>query len=244
MSTRSVLAMEVHHMNIRHLLLLFIFATLLRPTDIVWSGAPAGGVCFREIHLAHICQGPMNNGQSCTVSAPGCEPNASPDCPGGQCVVDYTTPTVVTADVTIMFDKETSTWESPQRSLGPALTALLCVNKNGKHCFTETYRLDPQSNCAIDTVWMGQAGCVEEQEVGVNISKSQLVNLFRYYVPEGLFNPDGDLAEGLRQLYGKTGVPVVTDFTTPAAANDHNGDNTGSVAKFTAKLRFVSAVLP
>lgn len=235
-------------MNTRSLPLLVMFVTLLGLTDSAWSGAPAGGVCFREQHLAHVCSEGQNNGQQCTVSpADNCDP-VTPACPGGLCVVDYTTPKAVRAEVTIMFDKKTSTWAAPQVGLGPALTVLVCVRKKvlSKHCFTETYRLDRQICQQIpDAIYMGTAGCIEEHEVGeLNVTEDGLIILFRYFVPEGHLNPDGDLAQGLRDLYGTTGIPVVTDFRSPGKADDHTGDNTGSVAFFIAILKFVSAVSP
>lgn len=234
-------------MNFRHLLTSFILMTLL-PVGSAWAGGAQGSPCIREASLIeHVCQGGSNDGQQCTVTPTTLVvPCAfsSDDCPGGTCVIDYTTSKVVTAKVTIMADEHTSTWLSPQTGLGPAVTFLVCVKKNGEHCFTETYVPPSPAQCEEDSVYMGLGvSCVTEFEVdGFNVDKEILKNNFQFYVPEGLCNPDGDFAQGLRDLFETTGIPVVTDFGASGGTDDHADDVTGSVMHFTAKIRFVSGV--
>jgi hypothetical protein len=159
-------------------------------------------------------------------------------------VIDYTSSKVVRADVWIMFDEHSSTYEAPHTSLGPAVTFLVCVKKNGKHCFTETYRPPLAANpCSAGQILLGQFGCVSEAEVTPQaVTKEYLIDNWQYLIPEGHFNPDGDFAQGLRDLFEVTGVPVFTDFASSSGIDDHAGDNTGSVLRFVAKLRFVSGV--
>jgi hypothetical protein len=128
--------------------------------------------------------------------------------------------------------------------LGPSVTFLVCVNKNGKHCFTETYVPPSPAQCEDGSVYMGLGpSCVTESEVsGFVLEKEILKNNFQFYVPEGLCNPDGDFAQGLRDLFETTGIPVVTDFGAPGGIDDHVDDATGSVMDFTAKIRFVNGV--
>lgn len=227
-------------MSFRHRLTGFIFMTLL-PVGSAWAGGGLGCPGQRESLLAHVCKGGANSGQQCDVSF-NCNPTSN-DCPGGQCVIDYTTPKVATAKVTIMADEDTSTWLSPQTGLGPAVTFLVCVKKNGEHCFTETYVPPSPAQCA-GSVYLGLGvNCVTEFNIaGFNVDKEALQNFFQFYVPEGLCNPDGDFAQGLRDVLEQTGIPVVTDFGASGDTDDHVDDATGSVMRFTAKIRFVSGV--
>lgn len=230
-------------MSFQHRLIGFIFMTLL-PVGSAWAGGGLGCPGQRESLLAHVCKGGANSGQQCGVSF-DCNPTSN-DCPGGQCVIDYTTPKVVTAKVTILADEDTSTWLTPQVGLGPAVTFLVCVKKNGEHCFSETYVPPSPAHCEENSVYMGLGvNCVTEFNIAAfnNDDKEVLQNNFQFYVPEGLCNPDGEFAQGVRDLVETTGIPVVTDFgASGSTADDHGDDVTGSVMHFTAKIRFVSGV--
>jgi hypothetical protein len=231
-------------MNYRRTWFSLSLAIFLTTPHWAWAGAANGCAGIRESFLAHVCDGGSKNGQACAIDF-NCGPPTSGDCPGGACVIDYTTSKVVKADVTILFDEETSTYEAPQTSLGPALTFVVCVRKKGEHCFTETYRPPAAGNPCGPTasILLGSFGCVSEAEVAaVTMSKQYLIDNWQYFVPEGLNNPDGDLANELRQLFEVTGIPVLADFSSSGGVDDHTGDNTGSAMHFTAKLRFVSGL--
>jgi hypothetical protein len=125
-----------------------------------------------------------------------------------------------------------------------ALTLLLCVTYQGQHCFSETYleeefnviSLPPFNASNSETsVWGGYGNLTALQR------RAKLLQNFKFSAPEGLLNQDGDLAQGLRDLFQVTGLPIITDIGGAGSVHfdDHGGDLTGSVLRFDATLRFI-----
>jgi hypothetical protein len=227
-------------MNSRGVFLGIFLITAVAAPRSIWAGAGQTSSCDRELSFAHVCEGGMRGGLACQVTGPGCNPTTV-DCPGGACVLDYTTPKSFAVEVTLIFDKNTSTYAAPETSLGSGLTMLLCVQKGGTHCLTQTYRPGMECGGSADFVRMGNVfGCVQESQIGgFSTNKNTILNNWRYFSPEGR-NADGGFVQELRDLLEVTGIPVVTDIVKSSGGEDHNGDSTGSVARFKAKIRFVS----
>jgi len=236
-------------MSSRHLLTGLALIALLMPAGTAWAGAAVGDPCTREsFFIAHVCQGGSKDGQQCTVVPTSVTPCvfSTSDCPGGTCVIDYTSKKEIKAKLSLMVDDNVSKWGAPQRTLGRAFTFLLCVKKQGEQsCFTETYQ-EPQPSDAIDLLPFF-ADVTEDKLAGVSLvgdtqqQQQFLLQNWQFFVLDGSPNPEGGLAQELRDLFKVTGVPVITDIGEPESifVDDHTGDLTGTVLRVDIKLRFV-----
>jgi len=237
-------------MSYRHLLPSLAFSASLLATGTAWAGA--GNVntpCLREqILIPHVCQGGDQDGQECSVTAQGSEDCVvidDGDCgEGGACVIDYTTNKQVTAQVSVMLDDDATT---DGESVNRALTILLCVKHQGEsHCFTETYLGDLDLNELITIPPListnGESGWAVYDTLTKQERLAETVLRFKFSAPELTTNPDTDLAQALRDLFGVTGIPVVTDIKPASKVHfdNHVADATGSVLRFQATLRFVN----
>ena len=249
-----------------------VVATLTTPT-VLWAGA--GNVnyhCIRDaVLLPHVCSGGASEGQQCSVSwqvtgiGPlDCLVIDQGDCgPQGTCVIDYTSGHRIKTEVVLMLDDDATMYDTATASQIPinkALTLLLCVEHKGtRHCFTETYLGDPASSSHPillppfspngEQGWRDTYGGLTKSE-----QQKQIIKNFHFSAPEGLINPEGDLAQKLRDLFQVTGLPVLTTMrpapprlmkSRPRPANnigfdDHMDDLTGSVLYFEGALRFIA----
>jgi hypothetical protein len=219
---------------------LALIASLL-PAGPAWTGAPQGNTCVRESMLAHVCVGGANHGAQCEVHWNGQTPcglvTDSPGCPGGQCLIAYTSPEITT-QLSVMVDQNVTPWNPPLRVLSQrkALTFLLCGSRAGQpYCFTETYQAEDPT--ALPYV----GGVTENSLTSPFIDKPYLLERWQFFAPEGVLNPQSALAQGLRNLFQVTGIPVITGIGAADSIriDKHTGDRTGSVLRFTVKLRFV-----
>jgi len=238
-------------MNYRYLFSSFTFLALLLTAGSVWAGA--GNVntpCLREQTLIpHVCQGGTQDGQECSVDAEGfedCVVTDNGDCgEGGKCVIDYTSDKEIKAQVSVMLDDDATT---DQESVNRALTILLCVKHEGEsHCFTETYLGDLSNNKVISIPPLGvslsgESGWAVYDNLTKQEQLAETVLRFQFSAPELTTNPDTDLAQALRDLFGVTGIPVVTEIKPASKVHfdNHIADATGSVLRFNAILRFVN----
>jgi len=239
-------------MNYRYLFPSFIFLVLLLTAGSVWAGA--GNVntpCLREQTLIpHVCQGGVNDGGSCTVDADGfedCVVTDNGDCgEGGKCVIDYTSKQKIKTQISVILDDDAIV-PTDQQSVNRALTILLCVKHKGQsHCFAETYLGDLSQNKLITLPPLitteGESGwAIYDTFTKQGQLLAETERRFQFSAPELTTNPDTDLAQELRDLFGVMGIPVVTEIKPASKVHfdDHIDDPTGSVLRFNAILRFV-----
>jgi hypothetical protein len=216
-------------MHSRWLLLLIgsAFTLLLPFANMVWAGAPHSDPSTREDHLAHICQGGDNNEDEC-------DPTMANQCPNGQCVINFVGQSF-SAEVTLSQDDVINQGGAPTAG---TLAVLLKVKNNG-----QTYLLSEISPVLFNSV--------ESQSIITTANTfSDLHDLFLFFPLEGIFanqyQTDGVIAEGLRQLLGATGVPVVVGIKKKFTKTDHSGDDDplASVLSLKITLRFVSQLIP
>jgi hypothetical protein len=209
--------------------------------------------CLREQNLfPHICKGGANAEESCSVTAdgfPDCVVIDNGDCgEGGKCVIDYTSKKEIKVKISVMLDDDATT---DQQSVNRALTILLCVKHQGEsHCFTETYlgdlssTLKPINIPPLITTGESNSWGVYETFTTQTQALAETVHRLGFSAPEGLLmtNPEGDLAQELRDLFEVTGLPVVTDIGPASSVHfdNHVDDLTGSVLRFDATLRFIN----
>ena len=212
----------------------------------IWAGGAGNGTpAVREAwFLPHICTAGPNTGLPCTVHWDGQadgEGVVSDDCPGA-CVIDYESDRF-RGDFFVMVDEDTSI---PKAAYVPVVTALLCVEKDGtSHCFTESYRPHNEDGFEFDSLALPLVmpeddliSSTEDSVFGLPAGRRSMLRFWKFFS----LNPDSDLPQALRDLYGKTGNVVVTDIRR-IQTDDHTGDATGSVLRFHMIMRFVQPLL-
>ena len=249
-------------MNCRYLFPSFIFLVLLLTAGSAWAGAGNQITpCLREQNLIpHVCQGGAHPGESCTVAAEGfedCVVNDNGDCgEGGKCIIDYTNKQKIKAQISVIVDDDaTILYDDPTTpddySANRALTILLCVKHQGQsHCFAETHLgdsslpLEPIDFSPLHSTGESNDWAVYDTFTTRKQALAETVRRFQFSAPEGLvmINPEGDLAQKLRDLFEVTGLPVVTDIGPASSVHfDYHADDlTGSVLRFKATLRFIN----
>ena len=221
-------------MSYRYLVTALALAALLLPAGTAWTAAPEHE--DREAAFAHVCTGGPNKGQSCTPPAEG---QKNP-CPKSQCEIDYITKPngealTITGTLTIIVNENVIDWNNPRSPLDITLTTVLLEVKKGgqSHLLTQTY----QNCCKIpngDETMPGWFELAAESNLGIISLHDKDLNGFISQQPEST------LAQGLRDLFQRTGIPIIMETAKEFDLSNHAGDLLGSAVRFKVKIRFVN----
>jgi hypothetical protein len=188
--------------------------------------AHAGGPLpdTREDDFAHVCKGGANAGDSCSI------PTEETDCPRSRCVVDATTK-AIHGTVTVIAHDAVTDW-STGRADAQALTLLLEVRSpdGTKQLLAATYQdlVAPQNPPSAP----GNTIVLPMDEVALRDVTPLLSGLL-------FLQPEAQLAEQLRTIFGTTGTPalILTDKKPQLA--DHTGDPLATVLRFKVQIQFL-----
>ena len=193
-----------------------------------WAGAPAILPGEREEQLPHVCKGGPDHGNACEVEFIDGQ-IVTNDCPKGKCLIDFLhgPGSTFNAKVTIVADDSLPPGENQETRV----TVTVEVKKDGEvHILTDT----------AQTMVFAHAFGFPAGEFGILApsapSESSLTSLFL------LAGAPQNIAQGLRDIFEKTGVPVVVDVKPhPILQTPHHesDDPLGSALRFKVKMRFV-----
>jgi hypothetical protein len=201
----------------------FVLTVLLVPAGAAWAGA-ANTSCVaevREVDLPHVCKGGSNNNGSCTVQLTDvatCKLESA-DCPGGKCELNFA-PGSCAGTLTFIVDENVSI-PSNSQSNRQALTALVEIQKKGRHLLAETYQADDPEN---------SPGFERFEDISeLDTNAEQLL----------LLQPASELAAGLRDVCEQTGTPVIVKTKKSAFFDDDASFALGSVQRIGITIRFL-----
>jgi hypothetical protein len=208
------------------------------------AGAPTQSYQNREILLPHVCSAGPSAGASCTVQFVGGQIVDAPGSPcPGFCVIDYQAGqnTTFEAKVTVGVDDQPPPAQGTQQT---SMTVLVEVEKDGQvHFFADSFfgNLSAQYS-------PGYPVFEKDPNPLDNISSlfysamdaTILQNRFLYVAPTS----SNVIAQGLRNLFGVTGDPVITavieSYGFTRTVHTGTTDLLGSSLHFKAVIRFVN----
>jgi hypothetical protein len=193
-----------------------------------WAGAP--GPETRSATLSRVCS---RGGNVCTDDS---------DCTKGKCVPDYER-NGFSGILTLMADDDVSRWDGGA-SVGSvhAVSVLLelRVRGVGRLVLAQTYQALDGANFADLTAALQEAPFLADTE-GSATPTNEAALVGALLQDFDFQQPDVEMSEALRQLFGSMGTPTVLEGKVKLYdVTDHSGDSLGSVARFKVKGKFVA----